>query len=91
MKNGQFEEKEWAGNLLYLQKMEATMLCTTVTESACTKIRDHAFGILNRALQNQKALFDLMNSKGWYKIEAAPMTELNRIQQTFANMQSQMQ
>ncbi|WP_010249282.1 spore coat protein [Acetivibrio cellulolyticus] len=85
------QEKEWAGSILYLLKLEATALCTATIESANDTVRNHVTGLLNKSLQNQKSLFDLMNKKGWYKVEAAPQEQYSRIQQSFTTMQSQMQ
>ena len=50
------QEKEWAGTLLYLQKMEASMLCTAALESGDPELRDHYRGLLNKSLENQKTL-----------------------------------
>jgi spore coat protein CotF len=85
------QEKEWAGTLLYLLKIEASLLCTTVTESACDTVRNHAAGLLDRTLQNQKYLFDIINKKGWYNVEPAPFEQYTRVQQSFHTMQYQMQ
>lgn len=85
------QEKEWAGTILYLLKMEASSLCTEAIESACDSVRNHATGLLNKSLQNQKSLFELMKKKGWYKVESAPQEQYTRIQQSFTTMQSQMQ
>ncbi len=85
------QEKEWAGNLLYLLKLEATSLCTTTLESANDSVRNHVAGILNKTFENQKHLFDIMAKKGWYKLETAPQEQFSRTQQSFNMMQSQMQ
>jgi len=80
------QEKEWVGTLLYLQKLEASTLCTTALESANDQVRNHAMGLLNKSLQNQKNLFDIMSKKGWYQVESAPVEQFNRIQQSFSSM-----
>lgn len=85
------QEKEWAGTLLYLQKLEASMLCTAALEGAHEQVRNHASGLLNKCIQNQKNLYDIMNQKGWYKVEAAPQELFDNAQQKFTIMQSQMQ
>ncbi|NLA59757.1 MAG: spore coat protein [Firmicutes bacterium] len=85
------QEKEWAGILLYLQKMEASMLCTAALESQDPELRDHYCGLLNKSLENQKALFDIMNQKGWYKTEPAPMEQANRSKISFQKMRQQAQ
>ncbi|HEX3028634.1 MAG TPA: spore coat protein [Clostridia bacterium] len=89
--NTQPQEKEWAGTLLYLQKLESTLLCSTALESASDQVRNHATSLLTKSLQSQKNLFQLMNKKGWYKVEAAPKDQYNTIQQSFNTMQSTIQ
>jgi len=85
------QEKEWAGTLLYMEKLLAASLCTTVLESANEQVRNHATGILNKCLQDQKALFDFMNKKGWYKVESAPQEQFSRTQQSFSTLQTHVQ
>jgi len=89
--NTQPQEKEWAGTLLYMQKLESTLLCSTVLESANEQVRNHVTGLLTKSLQNQKNLFQIMNRKGWYKVEAAPKEQYNAIQQSFNTLQSTLQ
>jgi spore coat protein CotF len=85
------QEKEWTRILLYLQKMETSLLCTATTESASDQVRNHLTGILNKSLENQKNLFEIMNQKGWYRVESAPSDVFQRTQQQFQTMQQQMQ
>lgn len=85
------QEKEWAGTLLYLQKMEASTLCTAALESADPEIRSHYCGLLYRSLENQKALFDIMNRKGWYKTEPAPVEQANKTSMSLGKMRQQAQ
>lgn len=85
------QEKEWAGTLLYLQKHEAEMLCSAALEAADANIKNHCSGLLQKCLENQHNLFDIMSQKGWYKVETAPQELLTKAQQNMTTMQSQMQ
>jgi spore coat protein CotF len=85
------QEKEWAGTLLYLQKLEAQMLCHATLEGSCDQVRNHASGLLNKSLQNQQNLFNIMSQKGWYKVDSAPQELYTSAQQKFTAMQTQMQ
>jgi len=85
------QEKEWAGSILYFLKSETTMLCTAAMESANDNVRNHILGLLNKSLENQNNLFQIMNKKGWYKVEAAAQEEYNRAQQNLNTMTSQLQ
>ncbi|HHY75534.1 MAG TPA: spore coat protein [Firmicutes bacterium] len=83
------QEKEWAGILLYLQKLEASMLCTAALEAQSQELRDHYYGLLSRSLQNQKALFDIMKRMGWYSTEPAPQEQAERSKTCFTKMRQQ--
>jgi spore coat protein F len=88
------QDKELIGTMIYQIKMECTTLCQAILESANDDVRSQLTSILTKALQNQKTVFDFMNQKGWYKVEAAPQEQFNRTQQSFQSMQqmqSQMQ
>ncbi len=87
----QSQDMELVGTLLYQLKMEATSLCTAILEGANPNVRTQLSQLLQQSLQNQKTVFDLMNQKGWYKVEPAPQEQYNRIQQNMATMQQQAQ
>jgi spore coat protein CotF len=84
------QEKEWAGTLLYLQKHEAEMICSAALESSDANVRAHCIGLLQKCLDNQHNLYNIMNQKGWYKVEAAPSEMLTKARQSLS-MQAQMQ
>lgn len=85
------KDMELVGTLIYQLKMESSALCTAILESANDNVRSQLTQMLNRSLQNQKTVFDLMNQKGWYKVEPAPQEQYMKIQQSFATMQQQSQ
>ncbi|MDR3289629.1 MAG: spore coat protein [Peptococcaceae bacterium] len=80
-------EKEAVGTLLYQLKLICTSLCTAITESANNHVRSQLTQMLTKSLQNQKLLYDYMNSKGWYKVEAAPPEQFTRTRQSCAQIQ----
>ncbi|MBP2643580.1 MAG: coat domain protein [Firmicutes bacterium] len=83
------QDMELVGTLIYQLKMESTTLCTAVMESASDSVRSQLTPILNQSLRDQKLVFDLMNQKGWYKVEPAPQEQYQRVQQSFISMQQQ--
>ncbi|MGI6092135.1 MAG: spore coat protein [Veillonellaceae bacterium] len=87
----QTQDMELIGTLIYQLKMESSSICTAILESANDNVRMQLTQILNKSLQNQKSVFDLMSQKGWYKTEAAPAEQYQRIQQSFVTMQQQQQ
>jgi len=84
-------DMELVGTLLYQLKMEASTLCTAILECGNQNARPQLTQMLQQSLNNQKTVFDLMNQKGWYKVEAAPPEQYSRIQQAFTTMQQQAQ
>ena len=85
------KDMEWMGILLYEHKLAASMLTSSVLESADPQLRQHFTSMLNQTFDHQKQIFDVMNQKGWYKVAPAPKEELTRIQQSFSQMQQQQQ
>lgn len=85
------QDMELIGTLIYQLKMETTALCTAVLESANNTVRSQLTSMLNQSLQDQKSVFDLMNQKGWYKVEPAPQEQYQRVKQSFMTMQQQQQ
>lgn len=85
----QTQDMELVGTLIYQLKFETSSLCTAALESTNENVRTQLSQMLQQSLQNQKTVFDLMNQKGWYKVEAAPPDQYSRIKQTFTTMQQQ--
>ncbi len=85
------KDMEWMGILLYEHKLAASMLTSSVMESANPQVRQHFSSLLNQTLNHQKQIFDVMNQKGWYKVAPASQEELSRVQQSFNMMQQQQQ
>ncbi len=85
------QDMELVGTLIYQLKMESNALCTTILESANDGVRSQLTSVLGQSLKNQKTVFDLMNQKGWYKVEPAPQEQYQRIRQSFTSMQQQNQ
>jgi Spore coat protein len=85
------QDMELIGTLIYQLKMEASALCTATLESSNETVRNELTSILNKSMINQKTVFDLMNQKGWYKVEPAPQEQYQRIKQSFTTMQQQSQ
>ena len=91
MKNRVPQEKEYAGSILYMEKLEAMSLVSATMESACPKVRDHFRGLLMKSLDDQKGLLEIMNKKGWYNVQPAPREQVQRIHQSFTMMEQQAQ
>ncbi len=84
-------DMEWMGILLNQHKLAASMLTSGVMESSSEQVRSHFKNLLDGTLQHQKDIYNVMNQKGWYKVQPAPQDELNRIRQSMTTIQQQMQ
>lgn len=74
-------EKELASTLLNNHKLGAGSLNNLILESVDHKLRQDATQILYRTYQHQKMIWDYMNNKGYYQVEAAPQQEIMKAQQ----------
>lgn len=81
-------DKDLANVLLGQHKLAASSLTNLVLESANQFLRNDATNILTRTFQHQKQIFDLMNQKGWYKVENANQQDITKAQQNVSSVQS---
>jgi spore coat protein CotF len=79
--NQGMNDKELAFALLNAHKLSAGSLNTLILESVCQGLRQDAMQVLNRTYQHQKMLWDYMNNKGYYQVEAAPQQEITKAKQ----------
>ena len=87
----QFRDQDLMKSTLYELKHEVSTLCQAAMESNNSNLRSQYTQILSKSLDNQKKFFDLMNQKGFYKVENAPQEQFSRTQQSLSSMQQQMQ
>ncbi|MGE5403530.1 MAG: spore coat protein [Candidatus Saccharibacteria bacterium] len=85
------KDSEWMGILLYQHKLAAGLLTDGILESSDTKVRSHFENMFDKCVEHHKHIFDVMNQKGWYKVEPAPQDQLSRVQQSFSTLTQQMQ
>jgi spore coat protein CotF len=74
-------DKEFASVLLNNHKLSANSLNNLVLESVDPNLRQDVTQILYRTYQHQKMIWDYMNNKGYYQVEAAPQQEIMKAQQ----------
>lgn len=74
-------DKELASALLNNHKLSASSLNNLVLESVDPSVRQDATQILYRTYQHQKMIWDYMNTKGYYQVEAAPQQDIARARQ----------
>ncbi|HHU48347.1 MAG: spore coat protein [Caldicoprobacterales bacterium] len=74
-------DRELASALLNNHKLSANSLNNLILESVDQRLRQEATQILYRTYQHQKMIWDYMNNKGYYQIEAAPQQDIARARQ----------
>ena len=83
-------DKEILNVLLDEHKLGASSMTNLILESSNQLLRNDATNILTRTFQHQKQIFDLMNQKGWYKVQNASQQDITRAQQEMGSIQSSM-
>ncbi len=74
-------DREIAMALLNNHKLAASALTNLVLESTNQALRQDAIQVWQKVVQHQKMVWDYMNSKGYYQVEAAPRQEVVKAQQ----------
>ena len=74
-------DKEIMNAILNEHKLSASSLTNLVLEGADQNLRDDASTVLNCVFAQQKKVFDLMNTKGWYTVKQASQQDAAMTQQ----------
>lgn len=81
VQNQKLSDKEVSFAMLNTHKLQASSLTNLVLESSSDAVRRDAVQILQRTFQHQKMIWDYMNQKGFYQVEAAPQQDITKVQQ----------
>jgi spore coat protein F len=80
-------DKDILNTLLNDHKLSASAMMTLVLESSNQCLRDDGSAVLNRTIQHQKQIFDLMSQKGWYTTQPANQQDIVKAKQEVATIQ----
>ena len=83
-------DKDIANIMLNQHKHEAAKLTNFILECSNEQMRRDAQNALMQVFNHQKQIFDIMNQRGWYKIQPADPQQLSRAQQEISNIQQDM-
>ena len=86
--NNNITDKEIAHVVLDNHKLSATSLTNLILESSNNQLRSDCMSVLQKTLDHQKQIFDLMSQKGWYQVSAANQQDLTKAQQQVSNITS---
>ena len=76
-------DKEVAEGLLSAEKLLAATYNTALLEAATPEVRETLCALLVDTHHGQQALFEEMNSRGWYPVKKAEEQGINAVKQTF--------
>ena len=74
-------DREILNAILNDHKLAASSLTTLVIEGANQDVRNDANQVLTNVFGQQKKVFDLMNTKGWYNVKQATQQDATMAQQ----------
>lgn len=86
MPNSQMNDKDLMNTLLSQHKFSAMNLTGLITECANESLRQDCLNILSGTLQHQKMIWDAMNQKGWYQVQAANPQDISRAQNSINSL-----
>ena len=81
--NCPFGDKEWAQTLLCGEKYLTGTYNTALLECATPEMRRTLCELLNDTHSAQQALFEEMNSRGWYPVKKADELKIMEAKQKF--------
>ena len=90
MNNQALTEKEMMEDGLGTEKQLLSQYTTFIAESTCQNLRNQLQQIMTETQQMQFSIFNAMQSKGWYQIKNAPLTEVGQAVTQMQQVQSQL-
>ncbi len=82
------DEKTLITDLLTTQKQRMSAYCTLLSETSCANMRMMLQDLFIEAAEDQFALFQLLQQKGWYPLKKAQQDEITQAKQQAQQMQS---
>ena len=85
------DEKTILNDLLNTQKQRMNMYCTLLAETSSASMRMMLQDLLVEAAEDQFAIFQIMQQKGWYPTKNAQQNELTQAKQQAQQLQTSLQ
>ncbi|MGI6066110.1 MAG: spore coat protein [Bacillota bacterium] len=83
------KDKDIAHDRLIHQKYLAASYTTMATEASNDTLLSDVMKICQEEIQANHQIFNLMNQRGWYQIQAADQTQISQAQSQIQQMQMQ--
>lgn len=81
------KDQECITDLILTEKKMSGNYDTFASECVNAKLRDDFLRMLNQGHMTQSALFQQAQSKGWYKVEPAPASQIQQCLSKFQQAQ----
>lgn len=81
-----YGDKERMTDLLYMEKQLASQYCTFLAEAATPAVLQTLSDLFEDTHKEQHALFEEINSRGWYPLTSAADQKIAETKQKFAAM-----
>ncbi len=85
------DEKTLLTDLLATEKQRMSTYCTMLSETSCANMRMMLQDLLIEAAEDQFALFQILQQKGWYPTKDAQQSDINQAKQQAQQMQTDLQ
>lgn len=89
VKGPQMNDRDFINEILATEKYLASGYNVAVNEASTQELFQTQLQMLTEVHQAQRDVFNLMNQKGWYKIDTADMNKISQKAQQFANYRTQ--
>lgn len=83
------EMQEQVTDFILAEKKMGSNYDIFASECVNTQLRDDFLKIFNQGHKTQTDLFQMAQSKGWYKVEQAPANKVETAYQKFSNQKPQ--
>ncbi len=78
-------DREYMDDILLTSKTMSNLYHYAVQESPTEQLHSEFKTILNQSLDMQHNIYNLMEQKGWYTTQDAPVQQINQVKTKFAN------
>ena len=90
MNTQNLSEKEMMNDALSTEKQLLSEYSTFIAEASCQNLRNQLQQIMTETQQMQFGIFNEIQSKGWYQIKNAPLTEVGQAVTTLQQVKAQL-
>jgi len=88
--NQTLTEREMIDDGLSTEKQLLSQYSTFIVEATCQNLRNQLQQIMTETQQMQFGIYNAMQSRNWYQVKNAPLTEVGQTVTNFQQVQTQL-